>query len=415
MAVTTQGTHLDPWQDAYAAKADNLRESEIRALFAVVSRPEVVSLAGGMPNITDLPLAELAASAQDLIRTHGTQALQYGSGQGWPDFLESIAEVMAAEGTIADPGNIAVTTGSQQAIDIMTQLFVDPGDIVLAESPSYVGALGVFAAQQAEVRHVPMDSDGLIPQALEEAIVTARKEGRAVKFLYTIPNFQNPCGMSMTIERRGEITEICRKHHLLIVEDNPYGLLGFDGQTYPALATLWPEGVVYLGSFSKIFAPGFRCGWVYAPASIRKKVVLALESAVLSPSMVGQMALHAYLRDYDWIGQIAVYRSMYRSRRDAMIQALNDYLPDASWNVPDGGFYTWVKAPEGINTKAMLPRAVAGLVAYTSGTAFYADGQGADHMRLSFCYPPEDEIREGVRRIALVMNREREIHNIFED
>ncbi|MDU0968062.1 MAG: PLP-dependent aminotransferase family protein [Actinomycetaceae bacterium] len=413
MADRAQGTHLDPWQDAYAAKAANLKESEIRALFAVVSRPEVVSLAGGMPNISDLPLAQLADSARQLIIDHGTQALQYGSGQGWEPFLDSIAEVMAAEHISADPGNISVTTGSQQALDIITQLFINPGDVILAESPSYVGALGVFAAQQADVRHVPMDENGLIPEALEQSILDLKAKGHNLKFVYTVPNYHNPTGVTMSVERRQRVAQICEAHHLLIVEDNPYGLLGFDGRTFPAIQTFWPDGVVYLGSFSKIFAPGFRIGWAYAPAWIRKKIVLALESAILSPSMVGQMALHAYLRDYDWQGQVATYRSMYQSRRDAMVQAIAEYLPDSTWTVPDGGFYTWVKLPDGLNAKAMLPRAVAGLVAYTPGTAFYADDQGADFMRLSFCYPPEDEIREGVRRIATVVDRERELQHMF--
>lgn len=413
MADRSQGTHLDPWKNAYAAKADNLKESEIRALFAVVSRPEVVSLAGGMPNISDLPLRELAQSAHELIVDHGEQALQYGSGQGWAPFLESIGEVMAAEQISADPGNISVTTGSQQAIDIITQLFIDPGDVIVAESPSYVGALGVFAAQQADVRHVPMDVDGLIPEALDERIRELKAAGHRVKFLYTCPNFHNPSGVTLSVERRPQVTEVCRKHGVLIVEDNPYGLLGFDGQTYPAIQTFWPDGVVYLGSFSKIFAPGFRIGWAYAPAWIRKKIVLTLESAVLSPSMIGQMALHGYLRSYDWLGQVKTYRSMYESRRDAMVSALHDFLPQCEWTVPHGGFYTWVKLPEGVNSKAMLPRAVANLVAYTPGTAFYADGQGADYMRLSYCYPPEDTIREGVKRLASVVAREAELQSMF--
>lgn len=413
MADRAQGTHLDPWNNAYAAKAANLKESEIRALFAVVSRPEVVSLAGGMPNISDLPLEKLAASAQKLIVDHGVQALQYGSGQGWAPFLESIAEVMAAEQISADPGNISVTTGSQQAIDIVTQLFIDPGDVIVAESPSYVGALGVFAAQQADVRHVPMDENGLIPEALDQRITELKAAAHRVKFLYTCPNYHNPSGVTLSVDRRPQVAEVCRRHHVLIVEDNPYGLLGFSGETFPAIQTYWPDGVIYLGSFSKIFAPGFRIGWAYAPAWIRKKIVLTLESAVLSPSMIGQMALHAYLRDYDWYGQVSAYRSMYQSRRDATIDALEEYLPQCTWTVPDGGFYTWVKLPEGVNSKAMLPRAVAELVAYTPGTAFYADDQGTDFMRLSYCYPPEDVIREGVKRLSRVVAREVELQSLF--
>ena len=304
MGTQKKGTHLDLWQDSYAARAHNLRESEIRALFSVVSRPEVVSLAGGMPNIHDLPLAELAEGAKELVLTHGEQAMQYGSGQGWAPLRESITEVMAAEGINANPDNVVITTGSQQALDLVTQLFIEPGDVILAESPSYVGALGVFNAYQADVRHVGLDDQGLIPEEFARAVEQARGEGKRIKYLYTIPNFHNPAGVSMSIPRRKELVELCRKYGVLILEDNPYGLLGFEGQTMTPLVELAPDLVVYLGSFSKIFAPGFRIGWAYAPPAVRDKLIVASESAILSPSMVGQMAIHAYLRDYDWRGQI---------------------------------------------------------------------------------------------------------------
>ena len=413
MGTQKKGTHLDLWQDSYAARAHNLRESEIRALFSVVSRPEVVSLAGGMPNIHDLPLAELAEGAKELVLNHGEQAMQYGSGQGWAPLRESITEVMAAEGINANPDNVVITTGSQQALDLVTQLFIEPGDVILAESPSYVGALGVFNAYQADVRHVGLDDQGLIPEEFASAVEQARGEGKRIKYLYTIPNFHNPAGVSMASPRRKELVELCRKYGVLILEDNPYGLLGFEGQTMTPLVELAPDLVVYLGSFSKIFAPGFRIGWAYAPPAVRDKLVVASESAILSPSMVGQMAIHAYLRDYDWRGQIDSYRQMYRGRRDAMLDALATYLPECTWTIPEGGFYTWLTLPSGMDSKAMLSRAVTELVAYTPGTAFYADNQGRENLRLSFCYPPADEIREGVRRLAKVVEREIELLKLF--
>lgn len=413
MGTQKKGTHLDLWQDSYAARAHNLRESEIRALFSVVSRPEVVSLAGGMPNIHDLPLAELAEGAKQLVLNHGEQAMQYGSGQGWAPLRESITEVMAAEGINANPDNVVITTGSQQALDLVTQLFIEPGDVILAESPSYVGALGVFNAYQADVRHVGLDDQGLIPEEFASAVEQARGEGKRIKYLYTIPNFHNPAGVSMSIPRRKELVELCRKYGVLILEDNPYGLLGFEGQTMTPLVELAPDLVVYLGSFSKIFAPGFRIGWAYAPPAVRDKLIVASESAILSPSMVGQMAIHAYLRDYDWRGQIDSYRQMYRGRRDAMLDALATYLPECTWTIPEGGFYTWLTLPSGMDSKAMLSRAVTELVAYTPGTAFYADNQGRENLRLSFCYPPADEIREGVRRLAKVVEREIELLKLF--
>ena len=410
----SQGNRLDPWFDAYADRAHNLRASEIRALFSVVSRPEVVSLAGGMPNLKDLPLESLAETAKSLILTSGAQALQYGSGQGWEPLREQLVSVMTYDGIIgADPDDVVITTGSQQALDLMAELFINAGDVVLAESPSYVGALGCFRARQADVVHVDMDEDGLIPEALEETIRHLKSAGRAIKFLYTIPNFQNPAGVTLTLERRQRIAEICMREHVLILEDNPYGLLGFHSDPLPAIHSFSPEGVVYLGSVSKMFAPGMRIGWALAPHAIRAKLILASEAAILSPGMFGQMFLSSYLNNYDWYGQVKVYRAMYAERCKAMLDALDEYMPECSWTKPLGGFYTWVTLPEGLNARSMLPRAVKAQVAYVSGTAFYYDGRGTDHMRLSFCYPEPDRIREGVRRLAGVVNAEKQLVDMF--
>lgn len=410
----SQGNRLDPWFDAYADRAHNLRASEIRALFSVVSRPEVVSLAGGMPNLKDLPLESLAETAKSLILTSGAQALQYGSGQGWEPLREQLVSVMTYDGIIgADPDDVVITTGSQQALDLMAELFINAGDVVLAESPSYVGALGCFRARQADVVHVDMDEDGLIPEALEETIRRLKLAGRAIKFLYTIPNFQNPAGVTLTLERRQRIAEICMREHVLILEDNPYGLLGFHSDPLPAIHSFSPEGVVYLGSVSKMFAPGMRIGWALAPHAIRAKLILASEAAILSPGMFGQMFLSSYLNNYDWYGQVKVYRAMYAERCKAMLDALDEYIPECSWTKPVGGFYTWVTLPEGLNARSMLPRAVKAQVAYVSGTAFYYDGRGTDHMRLSFCYPEPDRIREGIRRLAGVVNAEKQLVDMF--
>ena len=390
-----------------------MKASEIRALFAVASRPEVVSLAGGMPYLEGLPLDVIARTVSQMIATQGTTALQYGSGQGDVGLREQITEVMRLEGINAHPDDVVVTTGSQQALDLVTRIFIDPGDVVVAEAPSYVGALGVFRAYQADVVHVPLDADGLIPSALEETLTRLAVAGRRVKLLYTVPNFHNPAGVSLSAERRPQILEIARRFGVLVLEDNPYGLLGFDGEPIPAMRAADEEGVLYLGSFSKTFAPGYRVGWVVAPHAVREKLVLASESAILCPSNASQMAISTYLSTCDWRGQIDTFRDLYRERRDAMVGALEEHLPQASWTVPDGGFYTWVKLPEGIDAQSMLPRAVTGRVAYVPGTAFYADGGGADHMRLSYCFPTPDRIREGVLRLATVINSELELVELF--
>jgi DNA-binding transcriptional MocR family regulator len=409
----SSGTRLDPWFGAYAERAHGMRASEIRALFAVASRPEVVSLAGGMPFIEGLPLEVIGEAMQRLIRTKGTTALQYGSGQGEESLREKILDVVAIEGVEAHPDDVVVTTGSQQALDLVTRIFVDPGDVVLAEAPSYVGALGVFRSYQADVVHVDMDADGLVPAALEATLTRLEKAGRRVKLLYTIPNYQNPAGVTLSLERRPQVLEIARRHGVLVVEDDPYGLLGFEGDPLPALRSFDSEGVLYLGSFSKTFAPGYRVGFVIAPHAVREKLVLASESAILSPSNASQLAVDTYLETCDWRGQIKTYREMYRERRDALVGALAEHLPSASWNVPGGGFFVWVRLPEGLDAKSMLPRAVTGRVAYVPGTAFYYDGRGADHMRLSFCFPTPDRIREGVRRLASVVNAEAELVHLF--
>lgn len=409
----SSGTRLDPWFDSYAARAHAMRASEIRALFSVANRPEVVSLAGGMPYIGGLPLEEIAEMQRRLVMEQGEVALQYGSGQGDEGLREHITQVMALEGINAHPDDVVVTTGSQQALDLVTKIFIDPGDVIVAEAPSYVGALGVFRAHEADVVHVEMDQDGLVPAELEATLARLAAEGRRVKFLYTVPNFHNPGGVTLSLERRPQVLDICRRYGVLVLEDNPYGLLGFDSEPLPALRSMSEEGVIYLGSFSKTFAPGYRVGWAVAPHAVREKLVLASESAILCPSNASQLAIRTYLEHADWQGQIKKFREQYRERRDAMISALEEHIPEASWNVPEGGFYVWLTLPEGLDAKSMLPRAVTARVAYVPGTAFYYDGSGARHMRLSYCYPTPERIREGVRRLAGVIEAELETVRIF--
>ncbi|MGI5493072.1 PLP-dependent aminotransferase family protein [Microtetraspora malaysiensis] len=388
--------------------------SEVRALFAVASRPEVVSLAGGMPYVTALPLDVVGELVADLVARRGPVALQYGSGQGDPDLREQICEVMRLEGIEAGADDVVVTVGSQQALDLITRIFIDPGDVVLAEGPSYVGALGTFSAYQANVIHVAMDDQGLIPESLAQTIYALHAAGRRVKFLYTIPTFQNPAGVTLNEVRRRQVLEICQRAGVLVVEDNPYGLLGFDSEPYRALRADDPDGVVYLGSFSKTLAPGFRVGWALAPHAIREKLVLAMESAVLSHSTFTQLAVGQYLATQPWREQIKSFRELYRERRNALLGALEVLMPaGCSWTRPAGGFFVWMTLPEGLNSKAILPRAVAERVAFVPGTGFYADGGGAQHMRLSYCYPKPERIREGVRRLAGVIEQELQLRDTF--
>ena len=407
------GISLDPWFDNYAERASGLTASEVRALFAVANRPEVVSLAGGMPFVAALPFDNVTKTVQRVLGTSGPQALQYGSGQGLPELREHIMSIMALEGIRAGVDDIVVTTGSQQGLDLISKLFINPGDAILAESPSYVGAMGVFRSYQARVEHVAMDDDGMIPQSLREHIANLRALKVPIKFLYLIPNFQNPAGVTLSAARRLEILDIAQAEGILVVEDNPYGLLWFDRPPPHAIRSADESGVIYLGSFSKTFAPGLRVGWVVAPHGIREKLVLASEAAILSPSSFSQMILAEYFESHDWKGQIDTFRGLYRERRDAMVEALAQYAPEIPHTTPTGGFYLWLSLPEGLDSKEMLPRAVKELVAYTPGTAFYANGGGRANLRLAFCYPEPSFIEEGIKRLSRVIAEELELLETF--
>ncbi len=408
------GSRLDPWVGSYASRAHAMRASEIRALFAVASRPEVVSLAGGMPYVQALPVEMLTDTVERLLRERGPVALQYGSGQGDVTLREQILDVIGEVGISAHPDDIVVTTGSQMALDLVTRVFCNPGDVVLVESPSYVGALGVFRAYECDVVHVAMDDQGLEPTALREAIAAVRASGRSIKLIYTIPSFHNPAGVTQGPERRREILAIAREAGIALLEDDPYGLLGFEGEPPRAIRADDADGVIYLGSFSKTIASGLRVGWAVAPHGVRDKLVLAAEAAVLCPSNYAQLTVSEYLATQPWREQIKSFREVYRERRDAMLDALDTLMPaGTTWTVPAGGFYSWLTLPEGLDATAMAPRAIANLVAYVPGTGFYVDGQGRRNMRLSYCYPEPDRIREGVRRLAGVIESEIELVHTF--
>lgn len=404
---------VDPWFDSYARRTSGLSASEVRALFAVANRPEVVSLAGGMPFVRALDNERIKATLERVMDQHGPQALQYGSGQGDPGLRERILDVMSPEGISARADDIIVTTGSQQGLDLLAKLMLNPGDVILAESPSYVGAIGVFRSYEAQIEHVAMDEHGLIPEALTETIQKVRAEGRTIKMIYVIPNFHNPAGVTLQARRRSEILDIAKSHEILLVEDNPYGLLWFDSPAPAAIRSADDTGVVYLGSFSKTFAPGLRVGWIVAPHGIREKLVLLAEAAILCPSSFTQHVVRDYLEVEDWRAQVDIFRGIYRERRDTIVDALAKELPGLAHTTPNGGFYVWVTLPEGLDSKDMLPRAVTELVAYTPGTAFYAHGEGRGNLRLAFCYPEPDYLREGIRRLAKVIRDELQLVQEF--
>ncbi|MCW1250537.1 PLP-dependent aminotransferase family protein [Acaricomes phytoseiuli] len=388
----------------FSARAENIKQSAVRDVFEISMRPGLISLAGGNPYLQSLPLPELAEAAARIISEEGLTALQYGGGQGTPELREQICQVMAAEGiTDADPENVVVTAGSQSAQDIAAKVFCDPGDVILVEDPTYVGALNTFEVYQVELEPVAVDDEGIIPDALRQRIHELKNQGKRIKLLYTIPNFNNPSGAMLAEERRVQIIEICQEAGILVLEDNPYGLLKFDGQPLAPLRARDFENVIYLGSFSKIFAPGLRVGWALVPPAFKQRFYLANEAVTLCPPTFNQMLISEYLRNHDWLGQIERYRELYRERCSAMLEALEEYMPEGvSWNRPEGGFFVWLSLPEHIDTYPLLQQGIDAGVVFVPGAAF-TTAEHSSALRLAFSAVGTEEIREGVRRLAGVL------------
>lgn len=404
-AIERAATSAHRHEGLFSERAANIKQSAVRDVFDISMRPGLVSLAGGNPYLQSLPLDRLSETAAKIIAEQGMIALQYGSGQGSLELRTQICEVMAEEGILdAVPENVVVTAGSQSAQDIAAKVFCNPGDVVLVENPTYVGALNAFEAYQVQVETVPMDGDGLVPELLRAKIGALQKAGKKIKFLYTIPSFNNPSGITLAQERRQQIVDICRKANILVLEDNPYGLLRFDGQPLTPLRTGNPDDVIYLGSFSKIFAPGLRVGWALLPAHLQRRYYLASESVTLCPPAFNQMLVSAYLRDFDWKEQIRTYRALYEERCHAMLAALEKHMPEGmTWTRPDGGFFVWVTLPAGVDTYPLLHKAIEAGVVFIPGAAFTHSTEPSNKLRLAFSAVPPESIDEGVRRLAPVM------------
>lgn len=400
----------------FADRAGGFRPSAVRDVFEVAMRPGIISLAGGNPDLDLLPLNELGAMSARIIEEEGLDVLQYGSGAGLEELAELVCDFMESEGAKPAVEDIQVTAGSQMGLDLATKLFVNPGDVILAEGPTYTGALGVFEGYQADVRQVPLDADGLDPAAVRAAVEAIRAEGKAVKFLYTIPNFQNPTGISLSNERREELTRVCRELDLLIVEDNPYGQLAFDGTRRRSLYSYDPENVLYLGSFSKVFSPGVRVGWMVAPFRVRKFLQIAGESVTICPSVLSQRLVLGFMSEGLWEPHTRKTAALYQQRCKAVLAACEKYMPEGTtWSVPQGGFFTWLALPEGGKyadaTDALAPAIEAGVV-FIPGSAFYepvadADGNlvnpGANQLRIAFSAVEPEVLTEGVKRLAEVL------------
>lgn len=346
-------------------------------------------------------MAEIADAARSILVKDGLDALQYGSGAGTETLRQVICDVMAIEGVRSTPENVQVTAGSQMALELVTTMFCDPGDVVLAEGPTYVGALSVFEGLQTEVAHVAMDDKGLVPALLQQRIDELRSSGKTIKFLYTIPNFNNPAGVSLAVDRRQAVVAICRAENIAIVEDNPYGMISFDGHYKQTLYSLDPDNVFYLGSFSKIFSPGVRIGWVVAPPDVRARLQIACEAATICPSMLSQMLVERYVRDFDWRSYVEKSIATYAARCAATMAALDEHMPPGTtWTVPTGGFFTWITLPDGCSVTELLQPAIENGVVFVPGVAFYADGEGTNQLRVAFSFEDDAMLEEGIKRLG---------------
>ncbi|MDQ0212241.1 aminotransferase [Arthrobacter sp. SRS-W-1-2016] len=404
-AIERAATAAHRHEDLFSERAANIKQSAVRDVFDISMRPGLVSLAGGNPYLQSLPLEKLGQTAARIIAEDGMTALQYGGGQGTEELRTQICEIMAAEGILdARPENVIITAGSQSAQDVATKVFCNPGDVVLVENPTYVGALNTFEAYQVQVETVDMDDDGLVPELLEAKIAALQAQGKTIKFLYTIPNFNNPSGITLAPARRQRIVDICRNANILVLEDNPYGLLRFDGKPLEPMRAANEHDVIYMGSFSKIFAPGLRIGWALVPEHLQRRFYLASEAVTLCPPTLNQMIISAYLRDYDWRGQIDTYRALYEERCNALLVALEEHMPSGlSWTRPEGGFFVWVTLPDGVDTYPLLKRAIEAGVVFIPGAAFTHSDQPSNKLRLAFSAVPPESIAEGVRRLAPVL------------
>jgi len=401
----TTARDLERYAGLFAARTRVMRSSAMRDLMEITARPEVISLAGGLPDTSTFPPESFAAQMTRIAQESSAEALQYGPTEGFAETKECIREVMAAEGMDPELGDIIVTTGGQQAIDLVAKTLVDPGDVVIAEAPTYPGAVPVFCSYQADTLQVEVDAEGMRVDLLEGLLDDLAREGRRPKFIYTVPTFQNPAGVTLSAARRRRLIEISRERELLVVEDNPYGLLRYEGAPLEPLYRLdGGDYVLYLGTFSKILSPGIRLGWLCAPPPVMEKVVLGKQASDLCTSTLTQYFVREYFAEGNWRAYVADLCDVYRERRDAMVESLERFFPPGTtWSHPEGGLFCWATLPGYIDTTDLLAKALRENVAFVPGAAAYVDGRGGSEMRLNFSASQPAEIREGIQRIGGVV------------
>ncbi len=383
----------------FASRMDRMKASEIRELLKLTARPEIISFAGGLPAPELFPVKEIAQVSHDLVLKEGQKLLQYATTEGRPTLREKIAKRMTEKyGTPVDMNDILITTGSQQCLDFAGKLFLDPGDVVLCESPSYLGALNAFNAYQPVFKEVPTDGEGIIPEELDKILASTPK----CKFIYVIPDFQNPTGICWSLERRKKFIEVINKYDLPVFEDNPYGELRYRGESFPTLKSMDTKGLVsFLGTFSKIFCPGLRLGWIAGPHAIVEKFVMIKQSADLHTSNFDQGVADAYMDTYDLDAHVKEIVELYGHRRDLILKTMEEEFPEGvEFTRPDGGLFLWVTVPEGVSARKVFDKCIEQKVAAVIGDAFYPNDKTDRSMRVNYSCMPDDKIVEGVKRMA---------------
>ena len=398
---------IERYAALFAERTTVMKSSAMRDLMALTEREDVISLAGGMPDTSTFPPDSYASLMRTVAADSCARALQYGPTEGLMLVKRCITQVMLAEGMDVDPDEVLVTTGGQQVIDLVCKTLLDPGDVVVTEAPTYPGAVPTFCAYQADVVQVTMDRDGMRIDELESTLAELDRSGRRPKFIYTVPNFHNPAGVTMSLERRRELVRIAGERELLVLEDNPYGLLRYEGDQLPTLYSLDDEFVIYASTFSKILSPGVRLGWTVAPAPVLAKMKIGKQASDLCSSSISQYFVSAYFDSGPWEDYVRSLIEIYRRRRDVMLDALAEHFPrETRWTHPQGGLFIWATLPDYIDTTDLLARALQEHVAFVPGRAAYVDGRGGSAMRLNFSGVDEDEIREGIRRIGEVVREQ---------
>ena len=378
-------------------RAQAIQSSAIREILKVTERPEVISFAGGLPSPLTFPTEAMRAALDRVLAANGREALQYSTTEGYAPLRAWIAARVGTSQAPVSPDDVLIVSGSQQGLDLLAKALIDPGDRVLVETPTYLGALQSFALFSPRFVSVASDDDGLLPDALIDSM-------RGAKFLYCLPNFQNPTGRLLPEARRRRLAEKARELDLLILEDDPYGALSYDGETPPSIRSLAPERTVYMGSFSKVLAPGLRLGYVIAPQALRAKLVQAKQATDLHTATLSQMAVYEVIKDGFLDSHIPTIRALYKAQCEAMLAALARHMPDGvRWNTPRGGMFLWAELPRGMNASTILARAVELNVAFVPGAPFYAADPVIEALRLAFVTVPPARIEEGVERLAGVI------------